>query len=641
MKIATIGNCQGHNLSRIFEMICPGVASKFFSVVTMRDAAARATIVEEISEYDVIFTLPIEGPMYGAFTHNDLAEKQKVILYPTISFTGYHPDCGYLNLGKLKSPIGDYHSLIAVAAYLNGATVEAAQRLYSTDVYEQLGYLRRFELEIQRLKAVFAKFDLGSGDAVSKTFYQKKMMHTVNHPRLAVLDFLAKDLLVKGGINYRHIDSSEYLSDMFPDSTVFPVYPGLVDGIEGAFAFKPALKPVAPFAMLDLSEFLALSFDLYSKANPADIVNPELARTVEVIGGILKHPEKSAKKNHPYLGLPDYCFWKRSFALPISDFDPVIKSDFRIKTQDKIATAGSCFAQHLAKRLSKSGFNYYVPEAAPKGASEKVIRDGNFGVFSCRYANIYTVRQLDQLLARAYGQFDDQIGYWNGPKGCVVDPYRPQIQAGGFLSIEAAAKDRKIHLESVKRMFEELDYFVFTMGLTEGWLHKPSGAVLPVAPGVAGGHFDPNVYEFQNFNYEEVLQDLQSFLNRLKEINPTAQVILTVSPVPLAATYEDRHVLVSTAASKAILRAVAEKISKAEPSVHYFPSFEIITGNYTASKYFEADLREIRPEGVDHVMRLFEKHCTQKDAQQVIVVESDNENSYLDTIVCEEDLLNL
>ena len=85
--------------------------------------------------------------------------------------------------------------------------------------------------------------------------------------------------------------------------------------------------------------------------------------------------------------------------------------------------------------------------------------------------------------------------------------------------------------------------------------------------------------------------------------------MLTVSPVPLVATYEDRHVLVSTVASKAILRAVADELVRRDPSIGYFPSFEIVTGPQTGGRFYAEDLREVTPEGVACVMALFRRHC--------------------------------
>jgi hypothetical protein len=96
----------------------------------------------------------------------------------------------------------------------------------------------------------------------------------------------------------------------------------------------------------------------------------------------------------------------------------------------------------------------------------------------------------------------------------------------------------------------------------------------------------------------------------LREVNPRARVVLTVSPVPLMATAEDRHVLVSTTYSKSVLRVAAEMLTGALSDVFYFPSYEIVTGNYTRGSYFADDLRSVREEGVQHVMSLFLRHAT-------------------------------
>src|SRR5205823_7433624 len=143
-------------------------------------------------------------------------------------------------------------------------------------------------------------------------------------------------------------------------------------------------------------------------------------------------------------------------------------------------------------------------------------------------------------------------------------------------------------------MFEQLDVFTFTLGLTEAWCSKSDGAVFPLAPGVAGGEMDFGFYTFTNFTVDEVIADLNRFIRKLGDVNHRANVILTVSPVPLVATYEGRHVLQATTYSKAVLRVAAETIRKEHRNVDYFPSYEIITGQFNRGAYFEGDLRSVR-----------------------------------------------
>ncbi|MDE4142340.1 GSCFA domain-containing protein [Phaeobacter gallaeciensis] len=650
-RLAVIGNCQGHKISKIFEILLPNFEIEYHSIVQLRNVEASQDNLKLLSNFDHIFTIPFaNAEMYGKLSSDELLARGKGITYPTLTFTGYHPDCIYLNSGKTKSPIGDYHSAMVAASFLLGFSVETAIALFNGPTFKQLGYQDKFKFEMNRFESVLAKFDLEFGFNVDDLFRTRKMMHTINHPRVQVLEALSKAMLRKAGIPFDDIEAHEFVTDNFPESTIFPVYPNIVDSIPGSFTFKGPVAGRPRASVFSLAEFVKASYAIYADLDEKVIANDSLPEIIENLRHA-NNSKSSSKARHPYLGLPDHCFWKRSFREDADTdvvppkVDLVTQSEFRIAEGEKIATAGSCFAQHLAKRLSKSGYNYFVSEKPSEEMSEKESADGNFGVFSCRYGNIYTTHQLAQLFERAYGRFSGDCEFWRLPNGNYVDPYRPRIQKGGFKTQEAAIDDRDKHLFAVREMFEKLDYFVFTMGLTEGWRDKENGAVLPVAPGVAGGEFDESRFEFVNFDYGQVHQELTRFIKGLREVNPKSKMILTVSPVPLAATYEDRHVLVSTTVSKSILRAVADKVQRNEKDVYYFPSYEIITGNYTRSRYFEGDLREVRSEGVDHVMGLFEKYCTHplttRNATAAPSRGIQSEADALAEIVCEEDLLNL
>ncbi len=315
--------------------------------------------------------------------------------------------------------------------------------------------------------------------------------------------------------------------------------------------------------------------------------------------------------SNPYEGRPDYAFWKRAVAgRPAEAVDPVIAAPFRIGRQDPIATAGSCFAQNISRVLVEQGYRFLVTEPAPAPGPQYE----GYGVFPARFGNIYTARQLLQTFLRAYGAFRPVEGEWRRKDGAWIDPFRPRIQASGFASLEALEADRGRHLRAVRAMFEQCAVFVFTLGLTEAWRSRADGAVYPLAPGVAGGEFDETRHEFHNFDVAEVCQDMTQFLRRLRVVNPTAKVILSVSPVPLVATAEDRHVLVSTVYSKSVLRLAAEMAVTGDPAAAYFPAYEIITGPQARGRYFAEDLRNVTAEGVQQVMTVFARHFLSADA---------------------------
>jgi len=312
--------------------------------------------------------------------------------------------------------------------------------------------------------------------------------------------------------------------------------------------------------------------------------------------------------DNPYQALPDHCFWRRTIAgVGFADVDPVVRGKFQIGREDRIATAGSCFAQHIARHLEQNGLNYFVTEAAHPLVAH-LAGEYNYGVFTARYGNIYTSRQLIQTLKRAYGLFEPADRAWPGEAGRAIDPYRPRIQPNGFASLDELVEDRRQHFAAIRRAIEQLDVLVFTLGLTETWCHRADGAAYPLCPGVAGGRFDPGNHVFVNLSVSEVISDLEETVAFVLERNPTARFILTVSPVPLVATMEDRSVLVSTTYSKSVLRVAAEEIAARHKQVAYFPAYEIVTGTFTGGRYFADGLRDVTEAGVSHVMRLFMRH---------------------------------
>ena len=358
-------------------------------------------------------------------------------------------------------------------------------------------------------------------------------------------------------------------------------------------------------------------------------------------------------KHHPYQSLPDYSFWRKAISeVAPKDVDPVVHSLFKISPSDRVVTAGSCFAQHIARRLASEGFNYLVTEQAHPVVADVAGPEFSYGLFSARYGNIYTARQLVQLLWRAYDLLVAAEPPWRNTAGAWIDPFRPQIQPGGFASETEFQLDRIQHYLAVRLAVEAADVFIFTLGLTEAWVSSEDGACFPICPGVAGGEFDSKKYKFINFCVAEVVDDLRQAITFIRTRNPKVKFIFTVSPVPLVATAENRSVLEATTYSKAVLRVAAETIKNQFDSVAYFPSYEIITGNFNRGGYFANDLRSVTEAGVDHVMRLFMRHYSVKPEDGVPleptgnthIQHSSSENSSVVAavaqVMCDEELLD-
>jgi hypothetical protein len=340
-------------------------------------------------------------------------------------------------------------------------------------------------------------------------------------------------------------------------------------------------------------------------------------------------------EQHPYRGLPPRAFWKTAVAdRHFFDITDLATPKRKIRLEDRIATAGSCFAQHIARRLRGSGFDFIDMEPAPSRFLLAESQSFGYGLFSARYGNVYTSRQLNQLWLRAHGQFEPLDNVW-GNSDRFYDPFRPSIEPNGFGSAEEVHSSRESHLAAVRRLFRRTDVFIFTMGLTEVWVDQEDGAAFPVCPGTQAGQFDSDRHLFVNLSFNDVMLDMNKFMTSLRRQRPGIHLILTVSPVPLAATASGGHVLTATTHSKSVLRAVAGELASTNEDIDYFPSYEIITSPAFQGVFYDVGQREIRPEGVDFVMRQFERQFCEMPAFVAKVKDLKNEED----VLCDEKML--
>lgn len=307
----------------------------------------------------------------------------------------------------------------------------------------------------------------------------------------------------------------------------------------------------------------------------------------------------------PYQNRPAHTFWRKGVAdrTPNTITD-LYRKKFSIPARAGIATAGSCFAQHIARHLRKSGYQVIDEEPAPTGLRSNDMGRFGYGLFSARYANIYVTRQLVQLIREARGEIAPSDPVWERD-GRYFDAQRPNVEPLGLGSRDDVMAHREEHLAAVRRVVDAADVFVFTFGLTEAWIHRQSGTVYPTAPGTFAGAYDPAVYAFKNFTFNEIYEDFVTFRAILKRAKPEVKFIVTVSPVPLTATASDEHVLVATTYSKSVLRAVAGQLYKEFDDIDYFPSYELIATPFSKGTFYESNLREVTSDGVATAMRQF------------------------------------
>lgn len=275
----------------------------------------------------------------------------------------------------------------------------------------------------------------------------------------------------------------------------------------------------------------------------------------------------------------------------------------------KIFTMGSCFAGEIRKAMKARGFGVYPNYLGVNFDSTKQIFDKIPERDCIAHYDTFVIRQ----------EFEAALGLWTDrPAGFIEvrgapvnkmfnseiafqEPSRKLVY--GRSREELADLDNKIDA-AVREGIEKSDLIIITLGLTEVWEHKETGRYFCRPPNTGyGGGGGMAVFKQSTFveNYVNVKATLDLLFSRF----PHKQVILTVSPVPLAMTYSGTDIGTANTESKSILRAVAGQICREYASnVTYFPSYEMAT--IMPWPVFQQDKRHVLPEFAERVVAAFE-----------------------------------
>lgn len=271
--------------------------------------------------------------------------------------------------------------------------------------------------------------------------------------------------------------------------------------------------------------------------------------------------------------LPRFHMWKERQAELLAERRPLIVPDTRI------ATIGSCFASELAKAMDRLGL---AGSMHPGGL-------------------FYTPRSIRQELASIFGESTVQADepLWRTRKG-LVHPFKDY---GKAFADEAALRAWSDGLDRQARaLFASPDVVVVTLGLIEAWLHRERPVAYRQIP-------HPDVYgtleaELHRLTVAQIRDDLEAIRDMVKR-HTGATLIVTVSPIPLHATFTGLDVRVANTESKTRIRAAVSEFVDANPDVAYFHSYEIVTTAEKMSDFMLADGRHVSRHGVDYILRHF------------------------------------
>jgi tetratricopeptide (TPR) repeat protein len=139
---------------------------------------------------------------------------------------------------------------------------------------------------------------------------------------------------------------------------------------------------------------------------------------------------------------------------------------------------------------------------------------------------------------------------------------------------ELVEKRREL-IGEIYRKLASSQVVIVTLGLVEAWFDKRSGLYINRTPPKRAS--DPARFELHVLDYADVVRALEEMVGLLDQVCPRDyRLVLTVSPVPLTATFTEDDVAVANSYSKSVLRAAVEPFVASRPHIEYFPSYESV-----------------------------------------------------------------
>lgn len=250
-----------------------------------------------------------------------------------------------------------------------------------------------------------------------------------------------------------------------------------------------------------------------------------------------------------------------------------------ITPKTRIATIGSCFAEELA------------------GAMQRLQLNGGMNPSGL----VYNTRSIRQEILQAFGEWSapGDERHWQIRNGYISpfkhpDDVHPTVEALTAWSDELDAR--------ASTLFREADVIVITVGLIEAWLRRDEATAYRYLP--HEDVFEAVAPRFHRLTVGEMLNDLEATRECIRR-NSGAEIIVTVSPVPLHATFADADIRVANNESKSRIRAAVSEFVDTRPDVHYFHSYEIVTTAERRSDFMLEDGRHVSRRGVDYILSEF------------------------------------
>ena len=275
---------------------------------------------------------------------------------------------------------------------------------------------------------------------------------------------------------------------------------------------------------------------------------------------------------------------------------PVSRPSFQMQPSDTVFTIGSCFARNVEAALIDNGITVLSRDFDLGEIGEST---GDAANFFNKYSIHSIYNELKWALER--DSFPGEALLYTGANDQPV--FDPQLgQARIDFPKDEVLKFRHRYLDAMAQV-RDADVIIITLGYVETWYDNELDIYLNVMPPIEILRKYPTRFQFRVLGYGEILETLHALYALLtKHREKPLKMLITVSPVPLLATFRDMDVLVANAYSKSVQRAALEQFVTEVDQVDYFPSYEFVTLSNPTIAWSRNDYRHVNSDLVARIM---------------------------------------
>jgi len=245
---------------------------------------------------------------------------------------------------------------------------------------------------------------------------------------------------------------------------------------------------------------------------------------------------------------------------------------YPINYHSKIILLGSCFSENIGNK-----FNYYKFQS----------QQNPFGI-------LFHPKAIETFITNAINlkEYTDEDVFFFNERWHCFDAHSEMSSS----SKEELLQNLNDAIQHTNQQINETSHIIITLGTS--WTYR----FIETDTTVANCHKVPQKKFLKELlPVDEISESLESIIALVKDVNPSINIILTVSPV--------RHLkdgFVENQQSKSHLIAAIHQVVEPRKKLFYFPSYEIMMDELRDYRFYKEDMIHPSKTAIDYI---WEKFC--------------------------------